>query len=1839
MASSPLEVLAAQLGPDVSRERLVDALYAVRAPRNLVGIIPAMRQFRDWRCRYEPLRECPELPGYAESLAVLDRIASLDERDAHLSGRVTASYVNAWTPLWPLTGDSVICELLLVRAGKGVNPEDFESASAWLVWQAQRFNRRWNTRAAYAKYLSPGAARLLELRYGHRLYGAYLAVRHLAMDKPESREQLALLIGCIGEFSDAQSRKLTVLVRLAHLAGGKAGDGFLRHHAIENMGMSPEALKEGIAQVKRTVPSDFARLLIAIWGAEVDREAGFRAISRRGVGIRSISRPQIRRGQRLTEVLLAANEEDIHSGTVVEFFPGAEPSARRSRRGDPDDDDADDDDPEESCGQPGLSLFLADDEDLLKGYYAAKGIQNAIEYDNAQLHWNKWMLSGSAVRAVVDLVTGSPDASTDPLTREARLAIGLSLLTGRALEEVARPSIEDGEPQFTPKVDVVIDRLRHRVHVRAGKPDLRRPQKVPPPFCRPRATTLSLPLPPAWQPLLEAIRAPPQHSPKAIAAQAYRLLRDLAPALRVTAKGVRSALLRALNAQTGGDLGVLGVVTAGAEANARNIIHYAAYPHAQIESWWRDAAASLVGALPEATAPDLPDAWIGAQHAFDEAALTRYFAEVKSRMRAAETAQDWPRAFNLMTLYLSYWLGLGLAHRRSLAPVPRILLAGDWALVADKHRADRSTDRLVPMTRGLRGQIEAYVALASELAIAVPALDPLVVSEQGTEVRLQYIRPITANRKRDVVPYQPRYQEVDEHLTPLPANWGRKLVRSLSGHLPGRFRDAELGHWVRGRHAWDATSTFDPGRFHAAWIALQEALEQRLGFEPLSLAERVRTPRPRALIPASTAGRAATRAAAPSKDPTPELDPGELLRRADEALFDAMERDTATTMDRAPAALALARAVVRAQQSEPVERQREVAESVCQYLRTKWKVPIFVSRPRPLFTNKVLLDGDALQTLAYLEARVLPAFAHDLACLPPRPSAPDAERKDDGSRVELGRLLMLAIWRLGLTRWGLIDAWLRELKAGAPILAYGINRIQVFRVKREGGAETMQRTVFLDDFSSAYLTIERAHIQGMLLSPLFQQTLAARRRVPAEQCLKAYLTQIGAGDPKVTLAAMTAAATQSIMVHGAPVLAAYARGSLETEDLGDGELRRLAGLKPGRQSCTGVDAGLPATSGPKLGKANLLADVPADVLHRVPVLKALGWHKTPYRGEWRRLVGEYRPKTPVERLLRSLTLWLIDAPPDCGSHRVSDPKKRSVMNRVRVIACALLGLTEQTPDWRAFDQDILAQLQEISREQFPDRLQHGAWFQFHRFLSDEKADHADFTIGDLGAAPERAVSAKILSAEELRHLHARLLSATSGIGNAALRTSAQRHVELMATFGLRRAESAHLRAVDVQEDLCRVQAYGDHTLKTAWADRVLPIGFAEEGTRAWMQVATEQRYQKLIDPDADTRADPNNFYDALSRLIKAVTGDDSMGSHHLRHTLVNRLVLSLLWRQAGLDGLHESLPWLEGLKIGEARMQALLGPEGDAGQGLRAVAALVGHSHPNTTVRHYTHVLCVALHGVLRKLDALDMRRSFEQRLRGKATMHRWVAEIREADDASGDEASRRHRLNRALRDRIEQRLDDAGIDRDETPLSSSLPEIESRACDGEAPEGIQFERIERVDRSLRDGHRLVSVEEEEAYRQGLQRLAAIGSGKKGSRQPRHVLEVRGNDTRVPPALAAGSATAAAMKLCRWLEALRIGRPEEFQWLLDKWIFRSERERGRMRLADDDEIERAGRLGDSAREQVEVRRSTVALRDRGCKTKPAPRMRIKCVDDLGKPITRDTVAVRWVMTYVAARWG
>lgn len=128
-----LNRLAEFLEENCSPDQLIGALYAIRAPYCLTAIIPAARQFRDWRRKYPALSELPELPPYPRCLDVLDRIADLDVDDDELTGRNLAAHRDQRTPLRPYSGDSCICELLLVRADPGADATDFERASVWLL--------------------------------------------------------------------------------------------------------------------------------------------------------------------------------------------------------------------------------------------------------------------------------------------------------------------------------------------------------------------------------------------------------------------------------------------------------------------------------------------------------------------------------------------------------------------------------------------------------------------------------------------------------------------------------------------------------------------------------------------------------------------------------------------------------------------------------------------------------------------------------------------------------------------------------------------------------------------------------------------------------------------------------------------------------------------------------------------------------------------------------------------------------------------------------------------------------------------------------------------------------------------------------------------------------------------------------------------------------------------------------------------------------------------------------------------------------------------------------------------------------------------------------------------------------------------------------------------------------------------------------------------------------------------------------------------------------------------------------------------------------------------------
>ena len=180
---------------------------------------------------------------------------------------------------------------------------------------------------------------------------------------------------------------------------------------------------------------------------------------------------------------------------------------------------------------------------------------------------------------------------------------------------------------------------------------------------------------------------------------------------------------------------------------------------------------------------------------------------IKKRINQAAEQKDWQTLFDNLTLYTALWMNLATAGRGIKQPFPKWISQQGWALIQDKHHQDESTDRYVPLTQALIKQIQGLRGLMGMLGEQV---EPRV----------------------DLSSYA--VQLCDPHqIEGLVRNWARKLVRSDYNQLPGRFKDAGLGHWIRGRHPWDMLSVFPVSAFQQQWLDVQENLQKQLGFECL----------------------------------------------------------------------------------------------------------------------------------------------------------------------------------------------------------------------------------------------------------------------------------------------------------------------------------------------------------------------------------------------------------------------------------------------------------------------------------------------------------------------------------------------------------------------------------------------------------------------------------------------------------------------------------------------------------------------------------------------------------------------------------------------------------------------------------------------------------------------------------------------------------------------------------------------------------------------------------------------------------------------------------------------
>lgn len=1789
---------AAQQAVGLSERALLDALFLIRAPYHLKGIQECCRRLDALARKHPAMLEEPAVVDIAKHFATYRQIAALEGLDAHFSQNIAPSESSIRTPLRPYTGDSGICDLLLldVEDDNPVQHQHFECVLVWFFWQVSHHQVLRHKHQDYANYLHQREEQKLRLNQGSsvRIYSTFSALSKLA--DPSNQALAQRVAALFGEPSIASSKQLARLLKgFLSERGGQAKPFPLRDQLIE---------KETILALNQAFQTptgtqfdlqDIKRLLSLIWGNKEThtRSDGYISSSYGKKRLEHIQAKRYKSGVSLvTQPVDAEHEEKGALSDIYLQDPDKGQTLGLEQE------DAETDDAFELPVEPSFQIYLGTG-DPLAAWYQAKSAAHHIELNNAQLAWPKHRLSNTAVNAVLALVT-SP-ASNDADTNWARLALGVGLITGRAIGqfEITLSGESDAAIQIDPDSRVVT--------IKTAKPALKDEafkQQASRHYFEEWVDALQQRLPETWSPLLARIpseaRCP---QAKTLRSTAQSLLDTLPTYLEVSLNAVARHMQLRLLAVSHDDLAFAKLISDAELANATNMLHYASFRKQDVERLWREAAYPIeLEAVDDAAHIH---ARTGAAQGVSPYWIEKRITTLKEAFTVAVQRQDWIKAYNVSCLYTALWMGVATAGRGVSNPVPTVITSERWAIVQDKHRADASTDRYVPLSDAVCAQLTTHLALTDALRFVHPEFEQLSAGNPQC-VPLFFFEKGTTS----ATTYRVKHRREAAEIRDLVGNFGRKLVRSWPHQLkeapliPARFKDAGLGHWARGRHAWAMTSSFPVKQFREQWLALQNKLEQDLGLLPLHLdaylpRQIVRSQSIRFTRALSVGDAANTPVLTKAKPPAPPTIPSDVLEaelreasvyKAYEAVFEADPPDPQAA--RELVYLALMR---RQTHNRPVTLA--VTQAYCDFIRTKTGIPIFATAPRARFQHNWMVDQRAFYALAYVEQDLLGAIERDLSHLP---------EPESDVLISIGRLLTALSLRGGVLSSRHLDSLLLHLAKPVPIEGIGAARVIAFKVRSERTRASMRRTLFLTPYLSSLLLCEAVRVQPWLqtayLERLSQPSLRAKLR---ERAFRRYLRSLGVST-QLSLAQWLAACRQRLMLHSTPLLAAYASGELQTDDLPITELRRLAGLKPTTDDAgaMGIDAdALVRSESEDEGELTLPSDLRKPSVNFVRLLCGF---QSSLASEWERKITLVLKKqtAPIKVLLCNFALHLVQtyAPESTAGHtyrgdfKLKKREQKNIQKHLHVVWAGLLLYAEQAPDWSLINDTVLIRLADLTESLFKARQHHGAWARFNHFLQS-KALHGPFEVGAISSPKSSVVSAKILSGQEVDRLVALIPYAQSGIYTPQTRQFAKNLFQIAYATGARRAEVQGLRSIDFDGDMLRIRTYEGRTLKTAASERVVPLAMIPKAHLQALYAQDQVNNGSLFALSSD-----DAFYDKLAKAMKLATGDRDIGLHHLRHTKASMLLLRMLANIVPLHLLQHELPWLNSSLPPVQEVELLLGKAGQTGQSTKAIAALLGHLHETTTIKHYVHTLGIALHAHYLGESNTDFALAFRRRMSAASTLYRHRKAYQE-------EARHDFEQTQKYRDMLESMFlkaaSTAGIATDtllhidQTPHELALDTaIATPSSLPENPQGWSVTYFEKLQACFL-GERTDMPEDINSISQRLHAIAAIPTrkrrpnvasmhvvpeGKKTQSQnvtedKRHHMPLKGKDgTPLPKLLLPGKQVAHAEAVLAWLAWIHQQDPKCFTWLMHAWRHTSNARSGKMPLKSGRDVEMAAQL-------------------------------------------------------------
>lgn len=1227
-------------------------------------------------------------------------------------------------------------------------------------------------------------------------------------------------------------------------------------------------------------------------------------------------------------------------------------------------------------------------------------------------------------------------------------------------------------------------------------------------------------------------------------------------------------------------------------------------------------------------------AYVGSNHPLILRAVRETVLGVQQAYQESIGQLSFEAQHDRYTAYVYLMLQLCTAGRAAKRPLPHVLMQSGVMLVGDKRRIDGSTDRLIQLPESAYQVIHEYLEYTRLISISDPRIDSIHSRSlylYGDGVIPTLATPIELHRF---------IQEVAAVPDVLPSNWARKLMSSEDATLAPRERDALLGHFITGRHPYAAISSANVsvllGRMQQALGTMAEAL----GFcwlpPPNSTPERFHLHAMRDIGDRHDLRPSFKRYS--ERPPRLKLDVPGLFEVADGVVWKAMVRQhnklikllekptSATTKRRTSVSknpirirkelnVVGHRLAVRAckswrtmakdereQLGDSDLNQGQVAALVCKYLRQNYACPVFDAGRSYIAREKLMIDGAALSDLAVLEDRMLPQVYADFQYLPSHPSG------DAGRSVSVGRLAVTMIFRHGTLHWAALEAMILAYIKTPPI-AVGEVRFLESAVPCVTTNLMCHRLNLLEPFLATLLVNDRDHVLPWLedWEPRKGQT---RRRL-IESAIKQYLVSIGAYAPPALLSTLFSAATAQLMLQTSPVVAAYASSKIMTEDLGVQQLLYLMGGLPTlSEEISIADCGY-GQGGSQAGRSKPLEDLAQSGLKRsldyVRVLSNAGG--TARFERLRRLKGYASSDSPKHKLLYGFAVHLIEhARTSPNTDKLTTPAKTRYREKLQIVGTVLFGEESE----RVLNEETLSRWHEEGEVLLEGGDHHAAWKEFRFFLNgnSEAVEAMGFSLGRIAAYSRDQVHNWLIKPADVSAVRHIVESARSGIPNHRVRHAIGWVLDLVRTYGLRRSEALQIRGLDVQGDLIRVQRYTGVSLKTPAATRNLPIEMADDALQEKLLAAQSNNHSGIaIGPRAAPKVDPS--LNTTNKLLQKQAGVSAVHFHTIRHTAASGMALALLAEHENMEVVFEHMPWVEELVTEYQSVDVLLQTEPDIGQGLQAISALLGHLHPSTTLRHYIHVLCVALYAANLRRNPVNMRRSFERRLLSPATMQRKQAAIVAEHGHIADEKQRQAAINRSIQKLVEAlRLDRGGAEF-EVPTETRG----AKTANSDDPSAdYRFESLEALFNALRAG------KASDAARQALDGLYAIPCGKRGSDAPRHPSH---DDEigQVPQELLTGQTIEAATALSDWLHGLSVEAPKDFEFVLDLWANQARADRATIKLHGREQVERLSGLS-SDRVRVEVSNSVAT---------------ITIMKEHGGRAKRATRAIHWVMQLTIGR--